>query len=75
MISHNFDEVQPVESNRELFTSSATDVFASIDSKKLRQAQQAKFGPYFEYLSDPKKQPTSSKSRTSMSYYGTIRGR
>ena len=51
--SHNLDEIQPVESDLELFTS-ATDVFMSIDSEKLRQAQQAEFGPYFEYLSDPK---------------------
>ena len=41
--SHNLDEIQPVESDRELFTS-ATDVFMSIDPEKLRQAQQAEFG-------------------------------
>ena len=40
-----------------------------IDPEKLRQTQQAEFGPYFEYLSDPKKQPPSSELRTSMSYY------
>ena len=51
-------EIQPVESDRELFTST-TDVFMSIDPEKLRQAQQAEFGPYFEYLSDPKKEPPS----------------
>ena len=67
MNSHNLDEVQPVESDRERFTS-AIDVM-SIDPEKLRQAQQAEFGPYFEYVSDPKKQPPSSESRTSMSYY------
>ena len=66
--SHNLDEIQPVESDRELFTS-ATDVFMSIDPEKLRQAQQAEFGPYFEYLCDPKKRPPSNESRTSMSYY------
>ena len=66
--SHNVDEIQLVESDRELFTT-ATDVFMSIDPEKLRQAQQAEFGPYFEYLSDPKKQPPSSESRTPMSYY------
>ena len=66
--SHNLDEIQPDESDRKLFTS-ATDVFMSIDPEKLRQAQQAEFRPYFEYLSDPKKQPPSSESRTSMSYY------
>ena len=66
--SHNLDEIQPVESDRELFTS-ATDVFMSIDPEKLRQARQAEFGPYFEYLSDPKKRPPSSESRMSMSYY------
>ena len=67
VISHNLDEIQPVESDRELFTS-ATDVFMSIDPEKLRQAQQAEFGPYFEYLGDPKKRPPSNESRTSMSY-------
>ena len=41
----------------------------SIDPEKLRQAQQAEFGPYFEYLCDPNKRPLSSESRTSMSYY------
>ena len=41
----------------------------SIDPEKFRQAQQAEFGRYFEYLSDPKKQPPSSESRTSMPYY------
>ena len=46
----------------------------SIDSEKLRQAQQAEFGPYFEYLSNPKKKPSSSESRTSMSYYSENRG-
>ena len=66
--SHNLDEIQAVESDRELFTS-AIDVFMSIDLEKLRQAQQDKFGPYFEYISDPRKQPPSSGSRTSMSYY------
>ena len=66
--SHNLDEVQPVENDRELFTS-ATDVFMSKDPEKLRQAQQAEFGPYFEYLCDPKKRPPSNESRTSMSYY------
>ena len=49
MNSHKLDDIQPVESDRELFTSSATDVFMSIDDpEKLRQAQQAEFGPYFE---------------------------
>ena len=56
MNSHNLDKIQPVESDREIFTS-ATDVSMSIDLEKLRQVQQAEFGPYFEYLSDPKKQP------------------
>ena len=65
--SHNLDEFQPVESDRELFAG-ATDVFMSIDPEKLRQAQQGEFRPYFEYISDPKKQPPSSESRTSMSY-------
>ena len=41
----------------------------SIDPEKLRQAQQAEFGPYSQYLSDPKKRPPASESRTSMSYY------
>ena len=64
---YNLDEVQPVENDHELFTS-ATYVFMSIDPEKLRQAQQAEFGPYFEYLSGPKKRPPSSGSRTSMPY-------
>ena len=71
--SHNLDEIQPVESDRELFTS-ATDVFMSINPEKLRQAQQAEFGPYFEYLCDPKKRPPSSESRTSRSYYSGNEG-
>ena len=66
--SHNLDEIQPVESYRERFTN-ATDVFMSIDPEKLRQAKQAEFGPYFEYLCDPKKRPPSNESRTYMSYY------
>ena len=66
--SHNLDEIQPVESYRERSTS-ATDVFMSTDPEKLRQAQQAEFGPYLEYICDPKKRPPSSESRTSMSYY------
>ena len=65
---HNLDKIQPSESDRE-FSTSATDVFLSIDPEKLRQAQQADFGPYFEYLSDPKKQPPSGESRMFMSYY------
>ena len=48
MNSHNLDEIQPVESDRELFTSVA-DVLMSIDSGKLRKVQQAEFGPHFEY--------------------------
>ena len=59
--SHNLDEIQPVESDRELFTS-ATDVFMSIDPKKLRQAQQAEFAPYYEYLCDSKKRPPSNET-------------
>ena len=66
--SHNLDEIQLVESDREQFTS-ATDVFMSIDPEKLRQAQQAEFGPYFKYLCDPKKRPPSSESRTYMSCF------
>ena len=66
--AHNLDENQPVESDRELFTS-ATNVSMSIDPEKLRQTLQAEFGPYFEYLCDPKKRSPSSESRTSMSYY------
>ena len=66
--SHNLDKILPVESDRKRFTS-ATDVFIPVDSEKLGQAQQAEFGPYFEYLSVPEKQPLSSKSRTSVSYY------
>ena len=58
--SHNL-EIQPVESYHDLFTR-ATYVFMSIDLEKLRQSQQAESGPYFEYLSDPKKQPPSSES-------------
>ena len=72
--SHNLDEIQPVESDRKLFTS-VTDVFISIDPEKLRQAQQAEFGPYFEYIFDPKKRLPSSESRTSMSYYSENGGR
>ena len=71
--SHNLDKIQPVETDRERFTS-ATDVFMSIDPEKLRQAQQVEFGPYFKYLSDPKKQTPSSESRTSMSYYNENEG-
>ena len=67
--SHNLDKIQPVENDRKLFTSSATYVFMSTVSEKLRQAQHGEFGPYFEYLSVPKKHPPSSKSRTFMSYY------
>ena len=66
--SHNLDEIQPVENDRKRFTG-VTDVFMSIDLEKLRQAQQTESGPYFEYLSGPKKQPPSNESRTFMSYY------
>ena len=38
----------------------------STDPEKLRQAQQVEFGPYFEYLCDPKKRLPSSESRTSI---------
>ena len=41
----------------------------SIDSEKLRQARYAEFGSYFIYLSGPKKQPLSSESTKSISYY------
>ena len=71
--SHNLDEIQSVETDRELFTS-ATDVFMLKDPKKLKQAQQAEFGPYFKYVSDPKKQPPSCESKTSMSYYSKDAG-
>ena len=66
--SYNLDKIQLVESDRERFTS-ALDAFMSLDSEKPRQAQQAEFEQYFEYRSHPKKQPPSSESRTSMSYY------
>ena len=48
--SHHLDEIQPGDSDREHFIS-ATDVLMYKDSEKLRQAQQAGFGPYFEYIS------------------------
>ena len=62
----------PIISHEEVLSlhTRATDVFMSIDLEKLRHAQQTEFGAYFEYLSDPKKQPLSSESRTFMSYYG-----
>ena len=52
--SHNLDEIQPLKSDRECFTS-ARDGFMFIDPEKLRQAQQAEFGPYLDHLSGPKK--------------------
>ena len=45
VISQNLDEIRPVESDSEFFTS-ATYVFMSMDLEKLRQVQQAEFGPY-----------------------------
>ena len=60
MNSQNYDEIQPVESDREFFTS-ATYVFMSSFGEA-QTSPKAEFGPYFEYLSDP-------KSRTSISYY------
>ena len=59
MNSQNF----AVESDdRKLFTST-TDVFMNIDSGKLRQAQQAEFGPYYEYLSDPNNRRQANQER------------
>ena len=46
----------------------------SMDSEKLKQAQQAEFRPNFEYISDPNKQPPSSESKTSRSYYSKNEG-
>ena len=55
MNSHNLDEIEPVESGRELFTT-VRDALMSIDPEKFRQVQQAEFGPYSEYISDLNKQ-------------------
>ena len=57
--AENLDEIAPVSSDRELFTTSttvstsATNVFMSIDQVKLRQNQKIEFGPYLRYVTDP----------------------
>jgi len=44
------NEVQPVTSDRELFSVSATSVFESIDEQQLRNKQQAEYGEYIRYI-------------------------
>ena len=65
----NSDEIQPVESDRELF-SSAVSVFPVVDAAKLLHNQKKEFRQYFDYLSTPTKaRVPHHQSRSSMSKF------
>lgn len=67
--AHNLDEIEPVESDRELFTS-AVSVFPAVDSVKLLDKQKEEFGQYFDYLNEPQSAPVPSRqSKSSMSKF------
>ena len=63
------DEILPVESDRELF-SSAVSVFPVVDATKLLDHQTIEFRQYFEYLANPMKaRVPHQQSRSSMSKF------
>ena len=62
----NLNEIAPVESDRELFTS-AVSVFPVVDSVKLLDQQKEEFGKYFDYLNEPQSAPVPyQQSKSSM---------
>ena len=68
------DDVQPVQSDRELFTAashvvSATNVFQSVDLDKLREKQREQFGDYVQYLVRDDAPLPANETATTMSYY------
>ena len=68
------NEVQPVTSDRELFSVSATSVFESIDEQQLRNKQQAEYGEYIRYIENEDAPLPEQETTTTMSYYSVQDG-
>ncbi|CAB1111480.1 unnamed protein product [Ectocarpus sp. CCAP 1310/34] len=65
----NLDDIVPVESDRELF-SSAMSVFPVVDTAKLLDHQKKEFHQYFDYLESPTKARVPlHQSKSSMSKF------
>ena len=67
----NLNEIVPVESNRELFASSAVSVFPVVDAARLVDHQRKEFRQYFDYLANPTKArvPHQQSKSTGMSNF------
>ena len=65
----NLHDVEPVESDRELFMSDVS-VFPTADPAKPVDLYKAEFRPYFEYLRAPiSAPPPNGESKYTMSYF------
>lgn len=58
---------QPVSSDRELLSVSATSVFESVERQQLLKKQQAEYGEYIRYIQDEKAPLPDKETTTTMS--------
>ena len=71
--AHQLDNILPVESDRDLFTS-AVSVFPVADPAQIEKQQREEFGAYIDYLTDPKSFPLPPQETAhSMSYFSCMR--
>lgn len=76
---NKLDSVQPVHSDRELFTVdpnfvSATEIFESVDRDKLCKSQAKQYGEYIQYILDDEAPLPRNETATTMSYYSVQNG-
>ena len=77
--AEKLDNLQPVQSDRELFTVksvyvSSSSVFISVDQKKLLEEQAKEYGPYIQYIMDKDAPIPEKETITSMSHYSVKDG-
>ena len=63
------DDVEPVISDRDLFSVSATNVFESVDREQLRKKQASEFGKYIQHIQDEQASLPDKETTTTTSYY------
>ena len=76
---NKLDSVQPVLSDRELFTVdpnfvSATEIFESVNHDKLCKQQAKEYGEYIQYILDDEAPLPQRETATTMSYYSIQNG-
>lgn len=78
-ISSRARYLQPVQSDRELFTvksvyESATNVLKSVNREKSRKEQALEYGPYIQYITEEEAPIPGKESIISMPYYSVSDG-